>query len=88
MGLHQPAVPCRAVAGTVCPDYAGAVRLTDFWTRMRSHFGESYADSLARDHVMARLDGRTATEALEAGVDTKAVWRAVCDEFGLPARER
>jgi hypothetical protein len=69
-------------------DYAGPVRLTDFWARMRSHFGESYADSLARDHVMAGLDGRTATEALEAGVDTKAVWRAVCDEFGLPARER
>jgi len=66
----------------------GYVRLTDFWERMRRSFGESYADSLARDHVLAALQGRTVEQALSDGVDAKMVWRAVCSEFEVPARER
>jgi hypothetical protein len=64
------------------------VRLTDFWDRMRRRFGESYAESLARDHVLATLSGRTVEQALADGEDAKTVWRAVCEEFEVPARER
>jgi hypothetical protein len=64
------------------------VRLTDFWDRMRRRFGESYADSLARDHVLATLSGRTVEQALADGEDAKIVWRAVCSEFEVPATER
>jgi hypothetical protein len=64
------------------------VRLTDFWDRMRRRFGETYADSLARDHVLSTLGGRTVEQALSDGEDAKVVWRAVCDEFDVPARER
>ena len=66
----------------------GSVRLSDFWTRMRDHFGEGYAESVAHDHVLEALGGRTVDQALESGEDAKRVWRAVCEEFEVPARKR
>jgi hypothetical protein len=55
-----------------------AVRLTDFWERMRTQFGSGYADSFARDYVLSELGGRTVVEALEQGEEAVTVWRAVC----------
>jgi len=55
---------------------------------MRDQFGEGYAESVAHDHVLARLGGRTVDQALESGEDAKRVWRAVCEEFDVPARKR
>lgn len=55
---------------------------------MRHHFGPAYADSFARDFVIAELGGRTVHEALAAGADTKDVWRAVCSALQLPATAR
>jgi hypothetical protein len=66
----------------------GLVRQTDFWERMRRSFGASYADSVARDHVLATLSGRTVEQALAEGEDAKTVWRAICSEFEVPSRER
>ncbi|HEX6196777.1 MAG TPA: DUF3046 domain-containing protein [Jiangellaceae bacterium] len=64
------------------------MRLSDFWGRMERHLGPTYADSWARDQVIAELGGRTVHQALEAGMDPKHVWRAVCEVLELPARER
>ena len=64
------------------------VRMTEFWRRMRAHFGDAYAESFARDHVMAELDHRTVEEALREGESAKDVWRAVCAAMNLPASER
>ncbi|SNQ49068.1 conserved hypothetical protein [Frankia canadensis] len=64
------------------------MRLTEFWARMNSQFGASYVESFARDHVLAGLGGATVEAALARGDDAKAVWRAVCEEFDVPARER
>lgn len=55
---------------------------------MRNHFGAAYAESVAHDHVIAALDGRTVDQALASGVDAKTVWRAVCEEFEVPAARR
>ena len=55
-----------------------AVRLTDFWGRMRQHFGPTYAASFAHDFVMSELGGRTIDQALAQGVDVQEIWRAVC----------
>ncbi|MCL9758461.1 DUF3046 domain-containing protein [Frankia sp. AiPa1] len=63
------------------------MRLTEFWARMNKQFGSSYAESFARDHVLAGLDGATVEVALARGDDAKSVWRAVCEEFDVPARE-
>jgi Protein of unknown function (DUF3046) len=64
------------------------MRLTEFWARMAAHFGAAYADSFARDHVMSELGGRTVYEALAAGWEAKAVWRAVCAAVDVPAELR
>jgi hypothetical protein len=55
---------------------------------MRAQFGDSYAQSVAKDFALARLDGRTVDQALADGVDAKTVWRAVCEAFDVPERLR
>ena len=51
---------------------------------MNTQFGEAYAQSVAKDFVFSNLGGRTIERALADGVDTKIVWRAVCDTFKVP----
>ena len=36
----------------------------------------------------AQLGGRTVDEALETGIDPRAVWRAVCEEYDVPPARR
>lgn len=55
---------------------------------MRAQFGETYAESVAKDHVLAGLGGRTVNQALADGEDAKVVWRAVCEAFRVPDRLR
>ena len=64
------------------------MRLTVFWERMHRRFGEAYADSIARDLVLAQLGGRTVVEALDAGTEAAVVWAAVCEAVEVPVRER
>jgi hypothetical protein len=64
------------------------MRLTDFWERMEARFGRTYADSVARDQMIGRLGNRTVHQALAEGEDPKDVWRAVCEHFDIPVRER
>jgi DUF3046 family protein len=60
------------------------VRLTVFWERMREQFGDTYADSVAKDYVLSGLGGRTVNRALADGEDAKVVWRAICETFDVP----
>jgi pyridoxal 5-phosphate dependent beta-lyase len=62
--------------------------MTMFWDRMHEFFGENYADSVAKDFVIASLGDRTVNRALAEGVDAKIVWRAVCDTFNVPDYQR
>ena len=55
---------------------------------MRGQFGESYADSVAKDQALTALGGRTAAQALAEGIEPQLVWRAVCDTFELPESRR
>ena len=64
------------------------MRLTVFWERMRAQFGDSYADSVAKDFVLAGLGGRTVNQALADGEAAKTVWRAVVETFDVPERLR
>ena len=48
--------------------HTAAVRLTDFWGRMRQQFGEAYVDAFSRSYVFSDLGGRTVHEALAQGV--------------------
>jgi hypothetical protein len=64
------------------------VRLQEFWSRMRSQFGSMRAESVARDHMFAELGGRTALDAIEAGLPVRKVWLAICKEYDVPAKDR
>lgn len=64
------------------------MRLTALWERMNTQFGAEYADSVARDFVLAGLGGRTVHQALDDGEEPKLIWRAVCESFDVPARLR
>ena len=54
--------------------------MTDFWSRMERRFGASYAESYARDMVLAPLGGRTVREALDDQtlIAESALVRAQC----------
>lgn len=64
------------------------MRITEFWERMEAHFGAAYARSWAVDFALAELGGRTCVEAIDAGIDTVDIWRAVWAHERMPARER
>jgi Protein of unknown function (DUF3046) len=64
------------------------VKLTEFWDRMREQFGDVYAESVAKDQVLAALGDRTVNQALADGEDAKTVWRAVAETFEVPERLR
>ncbi len=55
---------------------------------MDRQFGSMRAESLVRDHVFATLGGRTALEAIDAGLPVRAVWLAICEEYDVPKKER
>lgn len=64
------------------------MRHTEFWQRMETALGSSYAQSWAEQHVLADLGGRTVSQALDAGEEPKLVWRAVWAALDLPAHDR
>ncbi|MDU0288696.1 DUF3046 domain-containing protein [Saccharothrix longispora] len=64
------------------------MRNTVFRKLMADEFGRVRAEMVAREHVMSALGGRTADEALEAGLPPKEVWLAVCDAFDVPEQRR
>ncbi|WP_020671619.1 DUF3046 domain-containing protein [Amycolatopsis nigrescens] len=64
------------------------MRITVFRRLMADEFGAGRAESLAMDHVLSDLGGRTVDQALAAGVPVKQIWRAVCAAFEVPAERR
>ena len=66
------------------------MRLTDFWERLEQVFGPGYAQSVAEDHVLPELEGRTIRQALAQGELTATVWRAMVAAFPdrVPAKLR
>jgi hypothetical protein len=64
------------------------VRLQEFWSRLDSQFGPMRAHSVARDHIFSVLGGRSAIDAIDAGVPVRKVWLAICEEYEVPVKER
>ncbi|WP_072802034.1 DUF3046 domain-containing protein [Rhodococcoides yunnanense] len=60
------------------------MRLTEFRELLSEEFGQMRGDSILVDHVIHSLNGQTGAEAIEAGVDPRDVWRALCSEFDVP----
>ena len=55
---------------------------------MDAQFGSMRAQSVARDHVFGALGGRTAVQAIDAGLPVRKVWLAICEDYDVPAKER
>lgn len=55
---------------------------------MNDEFGETYAPTLAREHVMSALGERSALQALAAGLPPRQIWLALCDDMDVPEDRR
>lgn len=55
---------------------------------MEDEFGEGYAHTLARGHVVQALGDRTVTIALAEGEPPRRVWEALCEDIGVPEHRR
>ena len=64
------------------------MRLTDFWERMDQALGAGYSRSWAADFHIDELGGLTAEQALNQGIDTQIIWRAVHAVLELPHNQR
>lgn len=64
------------------------VRVSRFWTLMEDEFGEGYAHTLARGHVVQALGDRTVATALEEGEPPRRVWETLCEDLGIPEHRR
>jgi hypothetical protein len=73
------------IVGTATLD---RMRITVFRRLMADEFGATRAATLAKDHVLSSLGGRTVEEAIAAGVPAKEIWQAVCTAFEVPAERR
>ncbi len=60
------------------------MREAEFWIRMEEVLGEKYAHAWAELVVMSDLGGRCVTQALDAGIPCKKIWRAVWAQLELP----
>lgn len=60
------------------------MRLTEFHELVKGQFGAVRGSSLLVDHVLTRLGGRTAAQAIADGVEPREVWRALCADFDVP----
>jgi hypothetical protein len=64
------------------------VRISDFWRLMDDEFGAGYSRVLSNSLVLAGVGGRTADQALSAGVPPRQVWLALCDVQDVPPERR
>lgn len=64
------------------------MKRSEFDIAIADEFGDAYGRVLVNDLVLPGLGGRTARDAIRAGVDVRAVWIALCDETDVPISRR
>jgi hypothetical protein len=60
------------------------MKLSEFQRAVVDEFGTQYGRALTSDLVLGEVGGRTAQQALDAGVPPREVWLALCRETGVP----
>jgi len=63
------------------------VRRSEFQRAVAAEFG-TRGPALIADLSLPPLAGRTAAEALDAGIAPREVWLALCDEMDVPLSHR
>ncbi|WP_309107188.1 DUF3046 domain-containing protein [Arthrobacter sp.] len=64
------------------------MRISEFWRLMDDEFGAGYSRVLSSSLVLAAVGGRTADQALAAGVSPRSVWLAICELQDVPPERR
>ncbi|MGY2743003.1 DUF3046 domain-containing protein [Pseudarthrobacter sp. O4] len=64
------------------------MRISDFWRLMDDEFGAGYSRVLSSSLVLSGVGGRTADQALSAGVPPRQVWLALCEVQDVPPERR
>lgn len=60
------------------------MRLSEFWLAVSDEFGEAYGRVVTRDLVLGEVGGRTAEQAIKAGVNVRQIWLALCKATDVP----
>ncbi|MFE5410403.1 DUF3046 domain-containing protein [Microbacterium sp. NPDC056569] len=63
------------------------MRRSEFNRAVSDEFG-ARATAVVTDLYLSKVGGRTAAEAIDAGVDPREVWLALCEELDVPAERR
>lgn len=63
------------------------MRRSEFLRAVEDEFG-ARSIALLSDLVLSGVGGRTATEALDAGVPPREIWLALCAETDVPSERR
>ncbi|GAA1845536.1 DUF3046 domain-containing protein [Agromyces salentinus] len=64
------------------------MKLSEFQFAVDQEFGPAYGAVVVTDLALAGVGGRTAREALAAGVPARTVWFALCDATDVPEERR
>ncbi|WP_433954048.1 DUF3046 domain-containing protein [Curtobacterium flaccumfaciens] len=64
------------------------MRVSEFWRAVDQVFGEAYGSVVTRDVVLEGLGGRSAVDALAAGIEARRVWDALCNSQDVPMDRR
>jgi hypothetical protein len=64
------------------------VKVSEFRRAVDEEFGEAQGRVLTNELVIDELGGRTAQQALDAGVPTAQVWLALCRANDVPEERR
>ncbi|MFZ4896030.1 DUF3046 domain-containing protein [Plantibacter sp. Mn2098] len=60
------------------------MKLSEFRTAVDDEYGAAYGAVLTSDLVLGDVGGRTAEQALKAGVPARDVWVALCRATDVP----
>ena len=63
------------------------MRRSEFNRAVAEEFG-ARANAVVTDLFLSKVGGRTAAQAIDAGVDPREVWLALCDELDVPPERR
>jgi hypothetical protein len=64
------------------------VRYREFWQLVEEVLGSAHGRALVHELVLPPLGDRTPEQALDAGIDPRDVWHALCDELDIPDPQR
>jgi len=62
--------------------------ITELRRRLNEQFGQEYAPSWAKDHVLPELGGVSVDDALKLGFDAQTIWKAVVENQNLGPQAR